>query len=254
MIKAKVVGVIPARWASTRLPGKSLLPICGKPLIQWVVERVKRAKCLDGIMVATDDKRIADVVESLGVQAVMTRIDHPSGTDRVAEAVSCAGADVIVNIQGDEPMINPILIDDLAGIMTSNKDWDMATAAVPIHEDADLNNPSVVKVVWDENHRALYFSRSVIPFVRDNDAEGVIHWRHIGIYAYANAFLEKLVATPPCELELAEKLEQLRALYIGGKMAVSETESAGICVDTPADAQKAEKIMRESEKAGVFKQ
>lgn len=243
MIKVKVVGVIPARWGSTRLPGKSLLPICGKPLIQWVVERVKRAKCLDSIMVATDDRRIADVVESLGVQAVMTRIDHPSGTDRVAEAVSGVGAEVIINIQGDEPLINPALIDNLAGIMTSNKGWDMATAAVPIHEDADLNNPSVVKVVWDENHRALYFSRSVIPFVRDDDTEGVIHWRHIGIYAYANAFLEKLVATPPCELEKVEKLEQLRALYIGGKMAVSETESAGIGVDTPEDVRRVEKIL-----------
>jgi 3-deoxy-manno-octulosonate cytidylyltransferase (CMP-KDO synthetase) len=242
----KTVGVIPARWASTRLPGKSLVQICGKPLIQRVVERVKLAKRLDAVLVATDDKRIADVVNSLGVQAVMTRPDHPSGTDRIAEALKGVKADIIINIQGDEPLIDPKLIDSLAEVMAADRKWDMGTAAAPITNDNDLNNPSVVKVVWDENGRALYFSRSVIPFVRDRNPQRYeeLHWRHIGIYAYRKSFLEKFVKTPPSLLEKAEKLEQLRALHIGGKIVVIQTAETGIGVDTPDDVKYVEKIIR----------
>ena len=195
--------------------------------------------------VATDDERIADAVKGLGVKAVMTRRDHPSGTDRIAEAVEGLDAKVIINIQGDEPLIDPSLIDRLADVMLLNEQWDMATAASPIVSETDLKNPSVVKVVWNEKRQAMYFSRSIIPFVRDNDLadDSILHWRHLGIYAYRKAFLSTLVRTPPCLLERAEKLEQLRALYIGARMTVLEAREAGIGVDTPEDVQYVEKAM-----------
>lgn len=154
----KVVGVIPARWGSTRLPGKALVPICGRPLIQWVLEAAGKANNLDMLLVATDDRRIANVVTELGGRAVMTRTDHPSGTDRIAEAVARVKANIIINIQGDEPLIDPKLIDSLVGVMVKGKKWDMATAAAPIFDQKELENPSVVKVVWDRTGRALYFS------------------------------------------------------------------------------------------------
>jgi len=242
----RVVGVIPARWGSTRLPGKSLVSICGKPLVQWVVESARRAERLERLLVATDDERIADVVKGLGVEAVMTRRDHPSGTDRVAEAVRGIEAAVVVNIQGDEPLIDPGLIDRLADRMLTETSWDMATAAARIKSEADLHNPSVVKVVWDSEGRALYFSRSVIPHVRDREpGYSVAHWGHVGIYAYRREFLARLVATPPSDLERAEKLEQLRALHIGARMAVLPGEESGMGVDTPEDVQYLERVIRE---------
>lgn len=245
----RIVGVIPSRWASTRFPGKSLALLCGKPLIQWVLEGVSRAKRLDAVLVATDDDRIRAAVERLGGTVAMTRPDHPSGTDRIAEAVAGMDCDVVINIQGDEPLIDPRLIDRIADLMAGPGGWDMATAATPITNEVDLNNPSVVKVVWDENHRALYFSRARIPHVRDLDSGGAavrpLHWRHIGIYAYRNSFLQKLVRVPPCALEQAEKLEQLRALHIGVRMAVLETEEPGIGVDTPQDVNYVEEVIRQ---------
>lgn len=241
----RTIGVIPARWGSTRLPGKSLIKICGKPLIQWVLEAVKRAKNIDGLLVATDDRRIFDVVESLGERAVMTREDHPSGTDRIAEAIAGTDAGIVVNIQGDEPLIDPLLIDSLADLMKADDKWDMATAATLIDDEVELATSSVVKVVWGADRQALYFSRSVIPFVRDGLQSGEqVHWRHLGIYAYRRSFLEKLVKTPPCLLEKAEKLEQLRALHIGARMVVVETGSAGIGVDTPEDLKVVEMVLR----------
>jgi 3-deoxy-manno-octulosonate cytidylyltransferase (CMP-KDO synthetase) len=240
-----VVGVIPARWGSTRLPGKSLILICGKPLIQWVVESARKARRLESLLVATDDERIVEAVKGLGVKAVMTRPDHPSGTDRIAEAVEGLDVKVVVNIQGDEPMMDPGLIDRLADVMLQNEQWDMATAASPILSETDLKNPSVVKVVWNEKRQALYFSRSTIPHVRDQDMGDAprLHWRHLGIYAYRKAFLNALVKTPPCLLERAEKLEQLRALHIGARMVVLETGEAGIGVDTPEDVPHVEKAL-----------
>jgi 3-deoxy-manno-octulosonate cytidylyltransferase (CMP-KDO synthetase) len=236
--------VIPARWASTRLPGKALVMICGKPLIQWVLERTRLATRLDEILVATDDERIRSVVEALGATAVMTRVDHPSGTDRVAEAVAGREAGVVINIQGDEPLIDPGLINRLAEVMVEEPEWDMATAATPIHHCDELDKPSVVKVVSGEHGRALYFSRSVIPFVRDTAPAGLTHWRHVGIYAYRREFLDRLVKTPPCVLEMAEKLEQLRALHLGGRMKVLETDEIGLGVDTPEDVKLAEIALR----------
>ena len=240
----RVIGVIPARWASTRLPGKALVSICGKPLIQWVLERTRQAARLDEVLVATDDERIRSVVEGLGGIAVMTRVDHPSGTDRVAEAVADREAGVVINIQGDEPLIDPGLINRLAEVMLAEHEWDMATAATAIGSVTELNKSSVVKVVLGERGRALYFSRSVIPFVRDPAPEGVRHLRHIGIYAYRRAFLDRLVKAPPCALEQAEKLEQLRALYLGGRMTVVETDEVGLGVDTPGDVVLAEAALR----------
>ncbi|MDD3276444.1 MAG: 3-deoxy-manno-octulosonate cytidylyltransferase [Kiritimatiellales bacterium] len=242
----RVIGVIPARWASTRLPGKPLAMIAGKPMIQRVTEQVIKAKSLDAVLVATDDQRIVDAVASFnipGVKAVMTRADHPSGTDRIAEAVANEECDVLINIQGDEPLMEPELIDRLADVMASG-DWDMATAAAPIKTEEDLKNPAVVKAVFARDGQALYFSRSVIPHVRDagTDATGA-HWRHIGIYAYRRDYLLKLVAEPPCRLENLEKLEQLRALYIGCRMNVLQVEDIGIGVDTPEDILKVEAIL-----------
>lgn len=246
--RERVVGVIPARWASTRLPGKALVPLCGKPLIQWVLERVRQASRLDEILVATDDDRIRSVVEGLGATAVMTRLNHPSGTDRVAEAVAGREAGIVFNIQGDEPLIDPGLINRLADAMVGGGDWDMATAATPIRDAAELARPSVVKVVAGQRGRALYFSRSVIPYVRDAAPAGLTHWRHVGIYAYRREFLDRLVQEPPCVLELAEKLEQLRALAMGGRMTVVETSETGLGVDTPEDVALAEAALR---KAGL---
>lgn len=240
----KTVGVIPARWQSTRLPGKILVEIGGKPLIQWVLESASRAKRLDALLVATDDTRIADTVSALGYRAVMTSPTHPSGTDRVAEAVAEETCDVVVNVQGDEPFIDAALIDALVGQMEMHAEWDMVTAAAPIRSEEEKANPSVVKVLWNKDHEALYFSRSTIPFVRDEAPEvDVLHWRHIGIYGYRRAFLADLVAEPPCVLELSEKLEQLRALYLGARIGVVETNEVGIGIDTPEDVLEAERIL-----------
>lgn len=241
--------VIPARYGSTRLPGKPLLLLCGKPLIQWVYERAKQSAFATHVRVATDDERILSVVHAFGGEAVMTRADHPSGTDRIAEAVCDLDADVVINVQGDEPLIEPKLIDSLLGAFSSPGDWDMATAASPIRAESDLRNHAIVKVVWGANHRALYFSREPIPHVRDaRDAvaalDANLHWRHIGVYGYRRAFLEKLVKTPPSPLEEAEKLEQLRALHIGARMKVLETEHTGLGVDTPDDIPRAESALR----------
>ncbi len=240
-----VIGVIPARWGSTRFPGKSLALLCGKPLIQWVVEGCCRSRRLNRVIVATDDERIRRTAASLGVEVVMTRSDHPSGTDRVAEAVRGLSADIVANIQGDEPLIDPGLIDRLVETMTAGPGWDMATAAAPLETEIDC--PSICKVVFDREGRALYFSRCPIPFVREHglQAEGRTHWRHIGIYLYRATFLTKVVAEPPCRLERAECLEQLRALDIGARIKVIETEHAGIGVDTPEDVPKVEALLRQ---------
>jgi len=244
----KIVGVIPSRWGSTRFPGKSLAMISGKPMIQWVVERVKLAGKLDAVIVATDDQRIADCVRALefpDVQVAMTRADHPSGTDRIAEAVQSLEIDAVINVQGDEPLIDPSLIDELADVISSGE-WDMATAATPIEDKSQINDPSVVKAVFNRHGQALYFSRAPIPHIREKDAlppEGV-YWRHIGIYAYRRDYLLKLVAEPPCALENMERLEQLRALDMGCRMNVVKTQDFGIGVDTPEDVAKAEQLLK----------
>ena len=245
----RTIGVIPSRWGSTRFPGKSLALICGRPLVVWVVEAVQRAQALDDVCVATDDERIAAAVAPTGARVAMTRSDHPSGTDRVAEAAAAADGDIVINIQGDEPMMDAALIDRLAGVMQQDPDWDMATASAPLTRRADLESPSVVKVVTDVSQRALYFSRLPIPYRRDGEAEldQGLYWRHLGIYAYRGAFLNRLVREPPCALEQYECLEQLRALHLGGRMAVVRTDAVGVGVDTPEDVPYVESLMRDQE-------
>ena len=241
----RVIGVIPSRWGSTRFPGKSLHPLCGKPLVQWVVEATQRARALDEIIVATDAPQIAEALRGVNVRVAMTRADHPSGTDRVAEAALPQDDDIIINIQGDEPLIDPELIDALAQRLKSDARYEMATAATRITSPRDLEARSVVKVVCDRDGGALYFSRLPIPCQRDGEPEVSSYLRHVGIYAYRGAFLKRLVQEPPCALERMESLEQLRALWLGARIAVIETAHAGVGVDTPEDVAHVEALLRE---------
>lgn len=244
--------MIPSRWGSTRFPGKSLAIIAGKPMIQWVVERVRQAATLEAVIVATDDRRIGDCVDALklpGVQVAMTRSDHPTGTDRIAEAVESMDIDAVINVQGDEPLIDPVLIDKLAGVITSGE-WDMATAATPLEDPQWVDNPSVVKALFNRHGQALYFSRAAIPYIREGGSPPAgAYWRHIGIYAYRRECLLKLVAEPPCQIENLEKLEQLRALDMGFRMNVVQTKDFGIGVDVPEDIVRAEQLLRDMEQA-----
>ena len=242
----KTYGIIPSRFASSRFPGKPLAVLAGKPLVAWVVEAAKKAKTLDEVLVATDDRRIADAVEAHGGKAVMTPSELPSGTDRIACAAGdFADDDILVNIQGDEPLVDPALIDELALKLRLDAKWDMATAVTPIASAADLAAKSVVKVVLDKNDGALYFSRSPIPCDRDHepDLASGLYVRHLGIYAYRGAFLKRYVAEPRCALEATENLEQLRALYMGAKIAVVRTLDKGVGVDTPEDAERVARIL-----------
>jgi 3-deoxy-manno-octulosonate cytidylyltransferase (CMP-KDO synthetase) len=231
--------VIPARYASSRLPGKPLLNATGKYLIQHVYEQATRAKCAAEVIVATDDDRIRAAVESFGGRVSMTRADHVSGTDRVAEVAAGLTADVIVNLQGDEPQIEPESLDLLASLLANDPGSDMATLAVPITDRDVYFSPNVVKVVCDVRGRALYFSRSPIPMVRDGEpdfsARPARFLQHLGLYAYRRSFLLSLASTPPHPLELSEKLEQLRVLGTGGAIQVGVVAHAHRGVDTPAD-------------------
>ena len=242
----KKVGIIPSRFGSSRFPGKPLAIIAGKPLVAWVVEAAKKAKSLDGVIVATDDVRIAEAVAKFGGEAAMTPSELPSGTDRIACAAGNFGdGDILVNIQGDEPLIDPALIDGLVARLENSPKWDMATAVAPIGNAADLDSRNVVKVVLDREDGAMYFSRSPIPCDRDGerDLSSGLYVRHLGIYAYRGAFLRRYVAEPPCPLEKTEKLEQLRALWMGAKIAVVRTADSGVGVDTPEDAARVERLL-----------
>ncbi len=234
----RVAIVIPARYASTRLPGKPLLRETGKYLIQHVYEQATRASCVASVTVATDDERIREAVRSFGGHAVLTRADHPSGTDRVAEVAAGLSADVIVNVQGDEPQVEPAAIDLVAGLL-ADPTADMATLAVPIRDRESYLDPNVVKVVCDDRGRALYFSRAPIPAVRDGEpdfsARPARFLQHLGVYAYRRDFLLGLARTPPHPLEESEKLEQLRVLGGGGLIRVGLVAQAHRGIDTPAD-------------------
>lgn len=248
------VAVIPARYASTRLPGKPLLNRTGKYLIQHVCEQVGRARRLSKVIVATDDRRIFAAVESFGGCAMMTREDHASGTDRVAEIASNLNADIIVNVQGDEPEIEPGNIDLLVTLLASRTDCDMATLACPFPADADPADPNAVKVVVDSSGCAIYFSRSPIPYPRDGQnlkdrrAEFLLH---IGIYAYRRDFLLRLAGWPVGRLERIEKLEQLRVLERRSTIAVGLVERAAVGIDTPADYESFVKRIQTVTSAGV---
>ena len=230
----KVLCVIPARYASTRLPGKPLSMIAGKPMIQHVYERACQAQLPNEVVVATDNELVEKAVLDFGGKAVMTSPDHPSGTDRLAEvALMYPDVDVIVNVQGDEPMIPPEVIDRLAEVFNGDADLNMATMKVVMDEE-DYENPAAVKVVTDQQGYALYFSRSLMPYPR-NKPEGFKVFKHVGIYAYRRNFLLKYAALAPTPLEKAESLEQLRALENGYKIKVLESDFQGIGVDTPED-------------------
>ena len=256
----KTYGIIPSRFGSSRFPGKPLAMLAGKPLVAWVVEAVKKAKSLDEVFVATDDERIVKAVEEYGGVAVMTPSELPSGTDRIACAADRAlrsrgeggfgDDDILVNIQGDEPLIDPKLIDELVAKLKDGKGFEMATAVTPIKSAADYMAKTVVKVVLDRDDGALYFSRAPIPCDRDHepDLSSGLYVRHLGIYAYRGGFLKRYIAEPPCALEKTEKLEQLRALWMGARIAVVKTADEGVGVDTPEDAKRVEKILLERTK------
>ncbi len=234
-----VLAVIPARWGSTRFPGKPLVDLAGKALVQHVWERCRECRRLDAICVATDDDRIAEAARGFGADVVMTRSDHPSGTDRVAEAArSWPEAGVVLNVQGDEPLISPKLIDALAAELMNDPGLAMVTAANAMGAGDDFEDPNVVKVVRDAAGDALYFSRSPIPYRRN--PEGVKDYpllRHKGIYGYRRDFLEAFVSWPPSVLEQIEGLEQLRALDRGARLRVVLTEDESPGVDTPEQAR-----------------
>lgn len=238
MKNTKCAVIIPARYASTRFPGKPLAILAGKPMIQHVYEKAL-ASCADKVVVATDDQRIADAVANFGGEAVMTSPDHPSGTDRIAEALCKLGGEyeVVINVQGDEPLIPTSVIDELIDVMKNDQNIPMATVAVPGNRETMTENN--VKVVFGTDRKALYFSRSMIPFLRQGGSECGV-WLHWGIYAYRKEALEKFVTLPPGALENAEKLEQLRALENGISIYVVTSELQSIGVDTPEDLAAAE--------------
>jgi 3-deoxy-manno-octulosonate cytidylyltransferase (CMP-KDO synthetase) len=241
------VGVIPARYASTRLPGKALLPIAGKPMIEHVYRRASEARSLSRVLVACDDERIRAAVEAFGGEAVMTRPDHPSGTDRIAEAVRDTEADVVVNIQGDEPLIDPEDIDLAVRPLAEDPSCPMSTLITPIREARDLADPSCVKAVVDLKGWALYFSRSLVPYPRAAEAiaEQPIY-RHIGLYAYRKDFLLLYATLPSTPLQRAESLEQLRVLEHGYRIRCVETPRESIGVDTEEDLARVRMLMESS--------
>ena len=241
-----ILGIIPARFASTRFPGKPLALIAGKPLIQHVVEQCQKAKSLSEIIVATDDTRIWEVAQNF-CHVELTRPEHPSGSDRIAEVAGRCGGDAVVNIQGDEPLIDPNVIDAVANALVQNE---MSTAATRIKNLSDLDNPNVVKVVVNRAGRALYFSRRTIPFLREaahlpgsEQLAAFPFLKHLGIYGFRRETLLRLVKFPVSPLENAEKLEQLRALDNGISIAVVTVDYDSIGVDLPEDVARVESIL-----------
>lgn len=240
----RVTAIIPARYASTRFPGKPLADIHGKPMIQWVYERTCRARSLNGVIVATDDERIRDAVLAFGGRVEMTRSDHPTGTDRLAEVAARIDTDLVVNVQGDEPLIRPEMIDQAVAPLLTDSSILMGTLKTPVSSVQEYLNPNVVKVVCDAKGFALYFSRSPIPHPRDlgADLQGrlaeVGAFKHVGLYVYRKDFLLSYPGLEPTPLENLEKLEQLRALEHGVGIRVVETSLTSIGVDTPEDLEK----------------
>ncbi|MFN3407850.1 MAG: 3-deoxy-manno-octulosonate cytidylyltransferase [Limisphaerales bacterium] len=242
----KILGIIPARYASTRFPGKPLHPIAGKPLIQRVVEQCRQARALADVIVATDDERIAAAVRPFA-RVEMTRSDHPSGSDRIAEVAARCACDAVLNVQGDEPLMDPAVIDAVAGALAH---VEMSTAATALRDAAEYDNPNVVKVVVSAAGRALYFSRRTIPYLRDAAGQPVAaqmaafpFLKHLGIYGYRRDTLLRLVRFPVSPLENAEKLEQLRALENGIAIAVVKVDYESIGVDVPADVARVEAVL-----------
>ena len=241
----KALAVIPARWASTRFPGKVLAPLAGQALILHVLRRVTAADEVEGALVATDDERVIEVVRDAGYEAVLTREDHASGSDRIAEAITGRQAELILNVQGDEPLVDPGALDRLVSSLRLG-DGGAATLAVPVDDAAVAADPNAVKVVCDLAGYALYFSRAVVPATHPT-GEGVTGWlRHLGVYAWRRATFEEFIARAPSPLERREGLEQLRFLEHGGRMRVEVVNSALPGVDTPEDLARCEALLAES--------
>lgn len=243
--KQEVVAVIPARWGSSRFPGKVLAELAGRPVLLHVLDRVGRARSIDRVLVATDDDRIAAVATAAGVRAVITRADHASGSDRIAEALAGDPAGVLLNVQGDEPLVDPGSLDRLVHALISH-DTGAATLAVPLTDASVAADPNAVKVVCAVDGRALYFSRAPIPAAHPGRS-GTAPWlRHVGVYAWRREAFDEFVARPPSPLELQEGLEQLRHLEHGGRMYVEVVESALPGVDTPEDLARCEALLAQS--------
>lgn len=248
-----VLAVIPARFESTRFPGKPLADILGKPLIQHVYERVRLASCIDEVVIATDDQRIIDAAAHFGAKAVLTSVTARSGTERAAEVAKHHKASVIINIQGDEPLIHPDMVDQVANYLSDNSSVLMASLMTPLSDRKLIDDPNIVKVVVDKEGFALYFSRSAIPYFRSDanarksDASDcgseICYWKHVGLYGYQRDFLLKFPALNPTPLEQVEALEQLRALENGYRIKLLETKHDTIGVDTPEDLEKVKHIL-----------
>jgi 3-deoxy-manno-octulosonate cytidylyltransferase (CMP-KDO synthetase) len=248
MSDPKVVVVIPARYASTRLPGKPLIPLGGKPMIQHVYERAKRAQTVHEVLVATDDQRILEAVNAFGGRARMTRTDHRTGTERVAEVAVHEPGDVFVNVQGDEPLIDPWAIDTAVGALLEEPPAQIATVATPIRRTGDIMDPHVVKTVLDFDENALYFSRAPIPWIRDTQQKiHVKYWKHLGLYVFQREALLEFPTLPQGELEKIEQLEQLRWLENGWRIRVAEVPHDAVSVDVPEDLARVEKLLKERE-------
>lgn len=246
-VKPVIIAVIPARYGSTRFPGKSLALIRDKPMVQWVYERTKRSTLLDRVIVATDDRRILDAVTAFGGEAVMTSTAHATGTDRIAEVAEALDCTIVVNVQGDEPLIDPRMIDEAVRPLAEDPSIPMGTLAQRITDPAEAVDPNVVKVVMDRNGHALYFSRAPIPWDRDHWAGRTVLadltlaspcYKHIGLYVYRRDFLIAYAAMPQTVLEGIEKLEQLRALEHGHQIKVAITAHESFGVDIPGDLSK----------------
>jgi 3-deoxy-manno-octulosonate cytidylyltransferase (CMP-KDO synthetase) len=251
MHTAAILAIIPARFASTRFPAKVIAPLAGKPLVAHVYERTCQTRLVTRAVVATDDMRVVEALRPLGIPVVMTRPDHVSGTDRIAEVAAGSDAAILVNVQGDEPLIDPKTIDATIQALLDQPDVPMATARCRITQPELVTNPTVVKVVCDVRGRALYFSRYPIPYIRDEAdrvASPACYWQHIGLYVYRRDFLLKYAQLPATPLEKLEKLEQLRALENGFPIAVVETEYRSVGVDTPEDLERVNAFMKSAEK------
>ncbi|MGB8323290.1 MAG: 3-deoxy-manno-octulosonate cytidylyltransferase [Candidatus Acidiferrum sp.] len=249
MSKPSVVAVIPARYASTRLPGKPLVPLAGKPMVQHVYEHTKLASTVNRVIVATDDQRIIDAVRAFGGEARMTRVDHRTGTERTAEVAAHETGDVFVNVQGDEPLIDPAAIDTAVQALLEGEPAQIATVATPIRVTADIMDPNIVKTVLDFDENALYFSRAPIPWVRDTQHKvHVKYWKHLGLYVFQRDALLEYPTLPQGELERIEQLEQLRWLENGWKIRVAEVEHDAVSVDVAEDVVRVEKLMDEEKR------
>lgn len=244
----KIVGIIPSRYASTRLPGKPLVDICGKSMVQRVYEQAKQSTLLTDVVIATDDARIVAAVTAFGGNVQMTPIDIHSGSDRIALVARNYKADIVVNIQGDEPLIDPKLIDQTIQLLIDDPQAVVGTAVKKTISHQDVFNPNIVKVVLDDNNYALYFSRAPIPYVRDAKKDedwftGTLFYKHFGIYVYRADFLQHYTSLEQSPLEMAEKLEQLRILENGYKIKCAVTEYESLPVDTPEDLERIRKII-----------